>query len=64
MPRVPPANGAAPWTAEDLQILAELLEEGKSMREVAGILCRSEEATRTKARLRGLLPTRPGRRAR
>jgi hypothetical protein len=52
-------NAAAPWTSDDYQLLAELLAAGKSMREVAEAMGRSQEACRCKAQLRGLMAARP-----
>ena len=59
MPRLDRPNGAALWTAEDFQLVADMLDAGNSMREIAIALGRSQEAVRNKAWRRGLLPPRP-----
>ena len=48
-------NYRAPWTAEDCQRLATLLQSNRSMFEVAKELGRSQEAVRNKAWKLGLL---------
>ena len=46
-----------PWTYDELASLKKLLADGRTMREAARLLGRTEEATRVQAAKAGLLPT-------
>ena len=55
IPEVAPAIGRqlernrAPWTADDIDRLCELMARRRPIREIAGLLGRTQEAVRTKA---------------
>ena len=57
----PRVNHTKPWHADDIEELAALIFEGKSIPQIAVALGRSQEAVRTKARDLDFLPKRPRR---
>ena len=57
------ANHTKPWHADDIEQMAALIFEGRSIPEMASILGRSQEAVRTKANDLDMLPKRARRKA-
>jgi hypothetical protein len=56
-------NFRVPWTEEQFEALAAMLDDGKTVPEIAKVMGRSQEAVRAKAWVRGLLPVRTDNRA-
>ena len=54
-------NHTKPWHADDIEEMAALIFEGRTVPEMANILGRSQEAVRTKANDLNFLPKRPRR---
>lgn len=57
------SNHTKPWQADDIQQLADLIVQGRSIPEMANSLGRSQEAVRTKANDLNFLPKRARRKA-
>lgn len=45
----PLERNRAPWTADDIDRLCEMMARRRPIREIAGLLGRTQEAVRTKA---------------
>ncbi len=56
-------NHTKPWHADDIEQMAALIFEGRSIPEMASILGRSQEAVRTKANHLDMLPKRARRKS-
>ena len=51
-------NYRSPWTADDISRLADLLATGNTIRDIADVMGRSQEAVRNRATTAGLMPKR------
>jgi hypothetical protein len=57
------SNHTKPWLSDDIVQMMELIDEGRTIPEMANVLGRSQEAVRTKANDLDLLPKRARRKA-
>ena len=53
------SNYRNPWTAGDIARLTEMLAGGSTIRDIADVMGRSQEAVRNRATIAGLMPKRP-----
>jgi hypothetical protein len=53
---LPNINSGQPWSALDLDELAELIDRGRPFEAIANYLCRDVEEVEAEAKVRGLIP--------